>query len=219
MKLISTYGTLTPSPNQEEVIRRVRNLDGTFSNKKIKYCHPIGYHFRYRHAVDDHNNLRHSSPSLEGVWRTHRWEMHVFSFFLAVTEVNAFLACRFFIWNKRTKKNPTLHQFRKQLAYQMIENKWRKVERGEITVRRKSKRIKITQSHTLESALVGAKKYFGDGKWYFSTTTKYPQFTCTQQNCKTRVRSFCSCSIGRWLCKTCHLEHCRSVWTSDESSD
>ena len=104
MKLMSTYGTLTPSPNQEEVIRRVRNLDGTFSNKKIKYCHPIGYHFHYRHAVDDHNNLRHSSPSLEGVWRTHRWEMRVFSFLLAVTEVNAFLACRFFIWNKRTKK-------------------------------------------------------------------------------------------------------------------
>ena len=72
-----------------------------------------------------------------------------------------------FLFGTNEQKNPTLHQFRKQLAYQMIENKWKKIERGELTIRRKSNRIKTTHSHTLVSALVGAKKYFGNGKWFF----------------------------------------------------
>jgi hypothetical protein len=49
---------------------------------------------RYRHAVDDHNNLCHALPSIEDSWVTHRWEIRVFSFVLAISKVNAFLALR-----------------------------------------------------------------------------------------------------------------------------
>jgi hypothetical protein len=47
--------------------------------------------------------------------------MHVFSFVLAVTEVNAFLAYRFFC---RPDPVPTLQQFRHKLACELIQNKW-----------------------------------------------------------------------------------------------
>ena len=46
----------------------------------------------FQHAVDDHNNLRHSGVSFEETWATKRWENRVFAFLLAITEVNMFLA-------------------------------------------------------------------------------------------------------------------------------
>ena len=57
--------------------------------KEFVYTLPFDRHFRYRHAVDDHNNLCHS---WEDTWVTHRWECRVFSFFIAIAEMNAYLA-------------------------------------------------------------------------------------------------------------------------------
>ena len=97
MKMMATYGTLNPNPNQEEVTCCVENADGTLSVINFKYYQPISNHFLYRHAVNNHNNLQHVSPSIEGTWRIHRWQKRVFSFLLSVTEVNAFLTFRF-LW-------------------------------------------------------------------------------------------------------------------------
>jgi hypothetical protein len=47
---------------------------------------PYNWHYKFRHAVDDHNNLRHALPSIEHTITTTRWEMRVFSFVLTVTE-------------------------------------------------------------------------------------------------------------------------------------
>jgi hypothetical protein len=58
---------------------------------------PYDWHYKYCHAVDNHNNLRHSLPSIEHTIKTTCWEMCVFSFVLAVSEVNAFLAYRFLV--------------------------------------------------------------------------------------------------------------------------
>ena len=60
-------------------------------------------------------------PSIEHTIITNRWEMRVFSFVLAVSEVNAFLAYRFFC---RPDPVPTLQQFRHKLAWELIKNKW-----------------------------------------------------------------------------------------------
>ena len=59
---------------------------------RFAYTQPFDHHFRYRHAVDDHNNLRHSLPSWEDTWVTRHWELHVFAFILAVCEIIAYLA-------------------------------------------------------------------------------------------------------------------------------
>jgi hypothetical protein len=88
----------------------------------FKYTEVFHNHFKYRHAVDDHNNLRHSNVSLELTWTTHRWENRVFVFFLAITEGNACNACRTFVWPATTTSAPTMLQFRKQLAEALIYN-------------------------------------------------------------------------------------------------
>ena len=49
------------------------------------------WHYKYRHVVDDHNKLHHALPSIEHTIPMTRWEMRMFFFVLAVTEVNAFL--------------------------------------------------------------------------------------------------------------------------------
>jgi hypothetical protein len=68
-----------------------QNDDGTINI--FRYHEPFENHFLYRHAVDDHNNNRHSDISIEETWTTHRWENRVFAFILvAISEVNIWLA-------------------------------------------------------------------------------------------------------------------------------
>ena len=66
--------------------------------KKFKYKLPFGCHFRYLHSVDGYNNLSHALPSIEDTWVTDRWEFLVFSFILAISEVNAFSIIRYFVY-------------------------------------------------------------------------------------------------------------------------
>ena len=102
MKLMSTYGGLVVLANQHETVR-VFTKDGVAQTKKFLYHEPFANHFLFRHAVDDHNNLRHSLPSIKGTWITHRWALRVLSFILAISEVNVYLAMKYFIWS--VKKN------------------------------------------------------------------------------------------------------------------
>ena len=92
--------------------------------RKFKYmwC-PYDWHFRYCHAVDDHINLCHATPAVEESWITKRWECRVFSFLLAVSEINAFLALRYFVLGNNTIEGcPLLIVFRRRLAWQLINN-------------------------------------------------------------------------------------------------
>jgi hypothetical protein len=113
--------------------RRARKLyaSGRKVGSKIKvvcqfrYACPFNWHFRYQHAVDDHNNLCHGLPSVEDSWTTQQWEIQVFLFVLAISEVNAFLALRYFTFAKGTIPGcPTLIVFCRQLAWQLIRNSW-----------------------------------------------------------------------------------------------
>ncbi len=75
--------------------------------------------------MDDHNNFRHALPSIEDSWVTKRWEVRVFSFVLAITEVNALLAIWYFTFRDGEIDGcPTLLKFRRLLAREMIRNRW-----------------------------------------------------------------------------------------------
>ncbi len=67
---------------QRSVIRR----GGIRENISFVYTEPFFNHFKFRHQVDNHNNAR----------VTKDWKMRVFTFILAVVEVNARLAHSFF---------------------------------------------------------------------------------------------------------------------------
>ena len=57
-------------------------------------------------------------------WLTSRWANIVFSFFLAVTEINAYLAFNYFLWRKLSSSfvKQMVHQFRNTLANELIYN-------------------------------------------------------------------------------------------------
>ena len=143
---------------------------------------------RYRHAVDDHNNLRHALPSIEDSWVTHRWEIRVFLFVLAISEVNAFLALRYFTFAKGTIAGcPTLIVFRRRLAWQLIRNSWIAAEESAAGLEG------ITSVHMLMTALYHAKLY-RNRQWTCTAVVRFQQYMC-KHGCGKKIRTYCACTL------------------------
>ena len=70
--------------------------------------------------MDNHNAKRHGPISIEVVWATKQWPNRVFAFLFSITEVNCFLAESYFT----SRKTGSMMDFRKDLAHQLIENKY-----------------------------------------------------------------------------------------------
>jgi Transposase IS4 len=87
--LMSTYGT-----NQRVGEQKHRIVNG--QRVSLHYPEVVSHHYLYRHAVDDHNARRHYPISFERIWGSKFWAERVFSFLLAVTEINVLLAYRYF---------------------------------------------------------------------------------------------------------------------------
>ena len=83
----------------------------------FKFTEPFLNHFKYRHQVDDHNNLRHSPISLEESLSTKDWNVRVFTFILVLVDVNTRVAMAYFT---QSKTAPQL-EFRRQLAKELID--------------------------------------------------------------------------------------------------
>ena len=69
---------------------------------KFKYPEVVEYRNRYRGAVDNKNALRHDGGTkpqivLESKWGTTWWPIQFFDFSIAFTEVNAYLAMKYFL--------------------------------------------------------------------------------------------------------------------------
>ncbi|MFM8622190.1 MAG: hypothetical protein ACKOB3_02265, partial [Holophagaceae bacterium] len=64
MKMMACGGILRAFENCKETVRHW-TADGIECVRRFRYTCPFDWHFRYRHAVDDHNNLRHATPSIE----------------------------------------------------------------------------------------------------------------------------------------------------------
>ena len=172
-------------------------------------------HFTYRHSIDDHNNLRHLSPALEETWVTHRWMNRVFSFILAVTEINTYLAMKFFVWVPRDQKIPTLRDFRRTLALSLIYNEFFEKEDEKPT---KEKRKIRLMEHELLTAPPHAKQFIY-GKWDLSATFKYQQYTCKQYGCSRGISTYCVCDKGMWICQACFARHIIHHSIEDNSGD
>lgn len=209
MKLMSTYGGLTVCPGERET---ERYADG--KKHSFKYTTNFSYHFKYRHMVDDHNNLRHSNPSFEDTWVTKNWPCRVFAFLLAITEVNVYLYLRWKNWRLLDDSDfPTLHQFRKQLAFALIDNHFLIRDEADRRVMRSS----TSQKHFLQRCPPYAKK-FERGIWDLGAASMYQQHRCRGKSCRKMIRTFCACSPGTWMCSECFPKHICEALTTDESS-
>ena len=80
----------------------------------------------------------------------------MFSFIVAITEVNAFLCLRYFTFGKGTvtvEGCPTLLRFRRRLAWEMIKNRWIETESE------RDQEAALTSVHQLLTAPPHAKLY------------------------------------------------------------
>jgi len=195
MKMMATGGPLLANDSCGEQKRRWIE-GGVARADTFRFPCPYDWHYKFRHAIDDHNNLRHALPSIEHTITTTRWEMRVFSFVLAVTEVNAFLAHRFFC---RPDPVPTLQQFRHKLGWQLIKNKWlAKEDLDESHV--------VTTVHQLMVAPLKATKYV-NGRWKCNAKQPHQNYPCSFKQCgkpPKRIKTYCSCCPTKWICKFCH---------------
>ena len=214
MKLMSTYGSLSVPSHQKETQRYSKDPNGLTTINSFKYTVPFANHYRFRHAVDDHNNLRQSSPAIEKTWNTTRWANCVFQFILAISELNTYRAFVYFVWppSSTTPTVMTHHEFHRKLSIALIHNEYLL---NESAVETPPKRVKRSRQvfhedmHILQSAPVHAKKYF-NRKWDLSATSRYQQYTCTMKGCSKQTRFFCKCSPGVWICRECHPVHITS---------
>lgn len=199
INIMATHLGLRELDNQKESVRQFKGADGRNKVARFKYAKPFANHFFYCHEVDDHNNLCHAVLSIDGSWITHRWANKVFAFLLAVTEVNVYLSFIFFVWS--AKDCPKLLNFRQIMAWTFIYNDYLQTEVGEV---RKSKRVRVFR-HNLVSAPLFARNCVS-GKWDY-LAKKNQQYTCKTTGCQNMIRTYCTCSVGHWMCKDCHLNH------------
>ena len=151
--------------------------------------------------VDDHNNLHHAMPSVEESWVTKRSECRVLAFILAILEVNAFLALRHFVFGGGSIEGcPTLLVFRRRLAWQLIDNPWLRQEAQEAAAQARTAMI-----HKLKAAPHHTRKWSG-GAWICDANQRYQQYFCSMK-CRKRVRTYCACNPGSWLCADCLPAH------------
>ena len=176
MTLISTYGSLHTHPNQKE---SVRTDDKGKLLKTFKYTEVIANHYNYRGAVDEHNAYRHGCGKKHGLslvetWKTTRWANRVFAFILAVSEVYAYLAMRYF-----GELNMTQLEFRKNLALEFIRNT---LERG--AEEERPERRRNTRQNTLHKITTAPPHSGFEGrKWVKKYKQKYQQHKCDTPRC------------------------------------
>jgi Transposase IS4 len=204
-KLMSTYGSLVEHPDAKLQKRRIGDESTTF-----RYTEPFHNHYTFRHAVDDHNNHRHSDISLEETWVTHTWENRVFAFLLAITEINLFYIYRYFIW--QPEDAVPLLRFRRRLAKALIYNEYLESESPRKGKRKRDSNI----AHELQAAPHHAQRFLA-GKWICRAKDKYQKYICRGVGCKRRVRTCCKCSQGHWMCQGCFGNHILSLSQHEDS--
>ncbi len=77
MQIMATDGAACTVGGKE--VKRFWSEDGGATNTSIFDCaKPFELHFKYRHAVNDHNNLCHATSYIEESWQTNCWSILVF---------------------------------------------------------------------------------------------------------------------------------------------
>jgi Transposase IS4 len=200
LMMMSTYGT--PRRIGKNTGRNIM-VNRTRQNIKFQYPEVVANHYRYRHAVDDHNARRHAPISLESTWKTTAWSHRVFAFIIAISEVNTLL------WIKHKDKHRELKDysvlsFRKQLSYDLIYNKYYEFEQqsGELQL---SSRLQAAAEHRL-CTIPAYHKITIEGE-IVESVQRYHQVKCSTKGCNSRVRTYCECSRHVLRCAECYAAH------------
>ena len=199
--LLATYGTsCLVGP-----VRRAKDTDGSVI--RFRRNQPIDDYYTARHAVDDHNRARQGTGhDFEKKWNSRSWDIRQLAFLISSSIVNAHLARRRF---DRQAPDQSLLVFKRELALQLLNlDSKDSAEPGNVASRTRHQtaaRNTPKQSiHHLESMPphTGARGNY--------VNTAYPQWRCrgyAGRKCQRKVRTFCACMSGMWMCKSCHPWH------------
>ncbi len=122
----------------------------------------------------------------------------MFCFLLAITEVNDFLVQRWFIWGRDNAL--TYLDFCRALSWDLINNPMLSEEEEKITYnlwRQKSE-------NELVKAPPHAKSFNGQ-RW--KCTAKIQCKGTSDRKCHKGICTYCSCSVGVWMCQDCYVVH------------
>lgn len=193
---MSTCGS-TLAVKDHKTERRVIN-NGNVTRTAFNYTIPFSYHYLYRHQIDDHNQRRHSSDSIEQGMKFMEWSKRVFTFIIGVTEVNAYKMKEYLSGGSFKM---TEIEFRRSLALQMVENRF---DEG-YTNHHESDNDEEdpSEQHLLLTKPNFTGKWTGDG--WAPSAGQYTQQRCSR--CKKKTRQYCSCSKLKFYCEICFAIH------------
>jgi hypothetical protein len=139
--------------------------------------------------VGKHNGKRHSPISLEVIWATKQWEKLVFTFLLAIKEVNIML-CATYFYNKTTI---SMLQFRKELSQELIYNNLLIADKEN-----EAKRVTKASKDLANELVKIPRKMKAKGSRMVKTAMDYSQYKCI--GCKKKVQTYCKCYLGVIYC-------------------
>ncbi len=110
---------------------------------------------------------------------------------------------RYFTFAKGTiLGRPTIIVFRRRLAWQLIRNSWIASEETAAGLEG------ISSVHRIQTAPNHAKGY-RNRQWICTPVARHQQYRCTY-GCGKKIRTYCACTPGRWVCVQCYPEHVAS---------
>jgi hypothetical protein len=215
IKLMSTYSSLNVNDKAKHNRRHITNEQGKVETTTFQHAESFEHYYEARHKVDDHNHARHLLPSLEATWVTTTWENRVFAFILAISEINAWLAYKFFVLIPQGFALLTIHQFRRKLALALIYNDYIVMDssagspRTSQRISGNKRKASVLSPHILRKAPQHA-KFFDHAReiWDVSAKDGSQRYNCSMNNCTNRTRKYCECNIGLWICEDCFGFHC-----------
>lgn len=194
--------------------RHIINEQGRAENISFQHSEAFEHYYEARHKVDDHNHSRHLLPSLEATWVTTTWENRVFAFLLAISEINAWLAYKFFVLIPQGFDHLTIHQFRRKLALALIYNDFIVIDhsaspRTSPRTSDRKRKASVLTPHIQGIAPQHAKFFdHARGNWDLSAKDGSQRYNCKMAGCNKRTRKYCNCNIGHWICDCCFGIHC-----------
>ena len=167
---------------------------------QFQYAEVVHNHYTYRDAVDNNNKCRMYPIAIEESAKTTRWPTRVFNFILGVSEVNTRLAAsKIYHYNDLSQI-----EFWRKLSQELINNPYLPKDPEVRRISPRKRPFTSTHSHVP----IPPFRTFR-GAQLVKCKGKYNQLKC--HGCPGRVRTYCACSPGTILCKSCWLIHCQST--------
>jgi hypothetical protein len=228
-QMFTTYGS--PALKKGRTHKRRHPTAG---QPTIHFQHDVNFWAYYfsRASIDINNNIRQGDLGLEAGWGTHNWVTRMFTFYLAVAEVNASIALNYFRNAPEGSPKVTLHNFRKVLAKELCANQRAGVLHAPVPRRRRRNDNSVLQAE-LEHGRMKKPDFAGrclgttrpanaptnaivdgDGNYWFPSSQKYQTMPCTY--CRTHTREYCACDAMLPLCVAHGAVHRRDVTGAPE---